>query len=166
MPVGVRGQCWGKAAGPGCSSTPAGPTARGLSCGGLGELCASGPGPGVPVPRPSPSATWEGAVALTSREDHEPQEVYKVLGRNRRLGHPNESPAPITQVGKGPRTYAHFLVDEVSGQLDLLRKAPDGEHPQAGVRAGRRVPLKLHVRSRMLVYAFDVLAPCGQDTEE
>lgn len=91
---------------------------------------------------------------------------YKVLGRNRRLGHPNESPAPITQVGKGPRTYAHFLVDEVSGQLDLLRKAPDGEHPQAGVRAGRRVPLKLHVRSRMLVYAFDVLAPCGQDTEE
>lgn len=58
---------------------------------------------------------------------------------------------------------AHFLIDEVSGQLDLLRKPPDGEHPQAGVRAGRRVPLKLHVRSRMLVYAFDVLTPFAYD---
>ena len=49
----------------------------------------------------------------------------------------------------------------MSGHLDLRREPPDGEYPQVGVGAGRGVPLKLHVRSRLLVYALDVLAPCG-----
>lgn len=42
---------------------------------------------------------------------------------------------------------ANFLIYEMSGHLDLLRDAPDGEHPQVGVSAGRGVPLELHVRS-------------------
>lgn len=69
----------------------------------------------------------------------------------------------LSQVGKGPCTYANFLIYEMSGHLDLLRDAPDGEYAKVGVGVGRRVPLKLHVGSRLLVDAFDVLAPCRQE---
>ena len=62
-----------------------------------------------------------------------------------------------------PCTYANSLIYEVSGHLDLRREPPDGEYPQVGVGTGRGVPLKLHVRSRLLVYALDVLAPCGRE---
>lgn len=70
---------------------------------------------------------------------------HKVLGESRYLGHPKANPASISQVGKGPCTYANFLIYEMPGHLDLLRSAPDGEHPQARVGVGRGVPLKLHM---------------------
>lgn len=54
---------------------------------------------------------------------------------------------PLSQVGEGPCTYANFLIYEMSGHLDLLRNAPDGEYSQVGVSVGRGVPLELHVRS-------------------
>lgn len=89
---------------------------------------------------------------------------HRVPGRSRYLGHPKEKPAVLKLVwgvGGGRGTYANFLVYEMSGHLDLLRDPPDGEYPQARVRVGRGVPLQLHMRSRLLVYALDVLAPCG-----
>lgn len=69
----------------------------------------------------------------------------------------------ISKPGVRPCTYADFLIHEVPGHLDLLGNAPDGENPQAGVGVGRGVPLQLHVRAGLLVYAFDVLAACGQE---
>lgn len=66
----------------------------------------------------------------------------------------------LRQVGKGLCTYANFLIYEMSGHLDLLRTAPDGEYPQAGVGVRRGIPLKLHMCSRLLVDAFDVFTPC------
>lgn len=72
---------------------------------------------------------------------------YKVLGKKRYLGHPPENPAISKLVGKGPCTYANFLIYEMSGHLDLLRNPPDGEYSQVGVGVGRGVPLKLHVGS-------------------
>lgn len=58
-----------------------------------------------------------------------------------------KSQLSLSRAGEGPCTYANFLIYEMSGHLDLLRDAPDGEHPQVGVSAGRGVPLELHVRS-------------------
>lgn len=70
-------------------------------------------------------------------------------------------------LSKGSRSSetgpANFLIYEVSGHLDLWREPPDGEYPQVGVGTGRGVPLKLHVCSRLLIYALDVLAPFADD---
>lgn len=38
------------------------------------------------------------------------------------------NPATSKPGGKGPCTYANFLIYEMSGHLDLLRDAPDGEY--------------------------------------
>lgn len=66
-------------------------------------------------------------------------------GKSRYLGHPKANPASISQVGKGPCTYANFLIYEMPGHLDLLRSTPDGKYPQVRVSVRRGVPLKLHV---------------------
>lgn len=51
----------------------------------------------------------------------------------------------------------------MSGKLDLLRDAPNGEYSHIGICVGRRVPLKFHMGSRLLVYALDVLTTCGKE---
>lgn len=55
-------------------------------------------------------------------------------------------------------TYTNFLIYEMSSELDLLGDPSDCEYSYAGVCVRGWVSLQLHVRSRLLVYAFDVLA--------
>lgn len=88
---------------------------------------------------------------------------YRFWGKTGTLDIHQKIQLLVSQVGKGPCTYTNFLIYEMSGHLDLLRNAPDGEYSQVGVGVGRGVPLQLHVGSRLLVYAFDVLAPCRQE---
>lgn len=87
-------------------------------------------------------------------------------GETGTLGIHQKTQLLVSRVGKGPCTYANFLIYEMSGHLDLLGNPPDGEYSQVGVGVGRGVPLKLHVRSRLLVYAFDVLTPCRQEDRD
>lgn len=70
---------------------------------------------------------------------------WEVLGKRGALDIHQKTQLLVSQVGKGPCTYANFLIYEMSGHLDLLRDPPDGEYSQVGVGVGRGVPLKLHV---------------------
>lgn len=47
--------------------------------------------------------------------------------------------------------YPDLIVYELAGQVHLLGGASDGEDPGVGVGGGRRVPLQLHMSSRLLV---------------
>lgn len=53
-----------------------------------------------------------------------------------------------------------LVVDELAGQVHLLAGASDGEDPGVGVSGRRRVPLQLHVSSRLLVDALNSLPTC------
>lgn len=54
--------------------------------------------------------------------------------------------------------YPDLVVYELAGQVHLLGGASDGEDPGVGVGGGRRVPLQLHVSSRLLVNTLDGLS--------
>lgn len=54
--------------------------------------------------------------------------------------------------------YPDLLVDELSGDLHLLRGASDGEDAHVGIGVGRRVSLELHVGTGLLVDVLDGLA--------
>lgn len=135
-----------------------------LSCGGLGETCQRAsfiawhpPHPGSGLPpwqsgRGGPHVP--GGPRSTGRR--------RIWGRTGTWDLQKETQLSFRQGGGGPCTYANFLIYEMSGHLDLLRDAPDGEYSQVGVSVGRGVPLELHVRPGLLIYAFDVLTPCGQ----
>lgn len=62
-----------------------------------------------------------------------------------------------TEQKKRDGTYTNFLIYEMSGKLDLLGDPSDCEYSDAGVCVWGWVSLQLHVRSRLLIYAFDVL---------
>lgn len=66
---------------------------------------------------------------------------------------------PSVAVGAG-LTYSDLVVDELAGHVHLLGGASDGEDPGVGVGGGRRVPLQLHVSSRLLVDALDGFSTC------
>lgn len=55
-------------------------------------------------------------------------------------------------------TYTNFLVYEMSSEFNLLGNSSDCEYSYTGVCVGRWVSLELHVGSRLLIYALDVLA--------
>lgn len=150
MPAGVLGQRWGKAAAPAAHLSLQGTRLWGLSCGDRGEFCQRLPHPvwawpWYPWAPIFPLAEWEGVPSHDVRTDR--HRKYKVLGRNRYLAHPPGNPAISKLMGKGPCTYANFLIYKMSGHLDLLRNSPDGEYSQVGVGVGRWVPLKLYVGS-------------------
>lgn len=54
-------------------------------------------------------------------------------------------------------TYTNFLIYEMSGELDLLGDPSDCEYSDTGVCVWGWVSLQLHVCSRLLIYALDVL---------
>ena len=54
--------------------------------------------------------------------------------------------------------YPDLVVYELAGQVHLLGGASDGEDPGVGVGGGWRVPLQLHVSSRLLVNTLDGLS--------
>lgn len=54
--------------------------------------------------------------------------------------------------------YPDLVVYELAGQVHLLGGASDGEDPGVGVGGGGRVPLQLHVSSRLLVNTLNGLS--------
>lgn len=52
---------------------------------------------------------------------------------------------------RGASSYPDLVVYQLASQVHLLDGASDGEDPGVGVGGGRRVPLQLHVSSRLLV---------------
>lgn len=70
-----------------------------------------------------------------------------------------ESNSEANDLGSpGFGTYPNFLVNQLPGHLHLLRGASDGEDAHIGVGVKRRVPLQLHVSSRLLVDVLNGLA--------
>lgn len=57
-------------------------------------------------------------------------------------------------------TYSDLVVNELAGHVHLLGGTSNGEDPGVGVGGGRRVPLQLHVSSRLLVDALDGFPTC------
>lgn len=60
---------------------------------------------------------------------------------------------------RAEKAYSNLLIDELSGQLRLLRGSPDGEDAHVWVGVGCRVPLQLHMGPRLLVYILNGLSP-------
>lgn len=56
--------------------------------------------------------------------------------------------------------YPYLVVYELAGQVHLLGRASDGENPGVGVGGGWRVPLQLHVSTRLLVNTLDGFSTC------
>lgn len=63
-------------------------------------------------------------------------------------------------VGGSRTTYPNSLIDQLTGLLQLLRGAPDGEDAYVGVSVGRRVPLELHMGTRLLFDVLDGFSTC------
>lgn len=57
-------------------------------------------------------------------------------------------------------SYPDLVVYELAGQVHLLGGASDGKDPGVGVSGGGRVPLQLHVSSRLLVNTLDGFPTC------
>lgn len=60
--------------------------------------------------------------------------------------------------------YPDLVVYELASHVHLLGGASDGEDPGVGVGRRRRVPLELHVGSRLLVDALDGFSACRDKT--
>lgn len=62
--------------------------------------------------------------------------------------------------------YPDLVVYELPSHVHLLGGASDGEDPGVGVGGRRRVPLELHVGSRLLVDALDGFSTCRDKTAQ
>lgn len=62
--------------------------------------------------------------------------------------------------GRVLTAHPDLVVDELAGDLHLLGGAADGEDPGVWVGGGRRVPLQLHMGTRLLVDALDGFTTC------
>lgn len=71
---------------------------------------------------------------------------------------------PFSSLGKNllgahinAASHPNFLLHQLSGKVNLLRRTPNSEHFDVGVSIGRRVPLQLNPGPWLLADAFDRL---------